>query len=90
MGRNGWHIDGTFLEKPYSHSLYHIIECPREGATVFAPLTEIVENLSLEKRSWWERLHMVSDRNDATHPLIYPHPDTEKPVMSFHEVLFII
>ncbi len=89
IGRTGWHIDGTMHEKPYSHSLYHIIECPREGATIFAPLTDIVENISPEKRSWWERLHMVSDRIGETHPLIYPHPDTGKPVMCFHEVAII-
>ena len=43
VGRTGWHIDGSFQEKPFSHSIYHIIDCPREGATVFAPLTELIE-----------------------------------------------
>ena len=43
VGRTGWHIDGSFQEKPFSHSIYHIIECPTDGATVFAPLNEILE-----------------------------------------------
>jgi alpha-ketoglutarate-dependent taurine dioxygenase len=55
IGTTGWHIDGTYHEKPYSHSIYHIVECPTDGATVFAPLTEILENLSPEKRGWWEQ-----------------------------------
>ena len=43
VGRTGWHIDGSFMPKPFSHSIYHIIECPRKGATVFLPLTELIE-----------------------------------------------
>ena len=43
MGRTGWHIDGSFMAKPFSHSIYHIIECPKKGATVFLPLTELIE-----------------------------------------------
>jgi alpha-ketoglutarate-dependent taurine dioxygenase len=52
VGRTGWHIDGSFQEKPFSHALYHIIGCPTDGATVFAPLTDIVESLPAEKRCW--------------------------------------
>lgn len=85
VGRTGWHIDGSFQEMPFSHSLYHIVECPREGATIFAPLTEIIEGLSAEKRCWWDRLWMVSDRRQKLlHPLIYSHPETGKPVLCFH------
>ena len=29
----GFHIDGMFLERPNSHSIYHIIEVPTEGET---------------------------------------------------------
>ena len=28
VGRTGWHIDGSFHEAPFSHSIYHIIETP--------------------------------------------------------------
>ena len=58
----GWHIDGSFQEKPFSHSIYHIIECPKEGDTVFASLTEIIERLDKKKREYWEMLYMASDR----------------------------
>ena len=33
VGRTGWHIDGTFREMPYSHSIYHIHSAPTEGDT---------------------------------------------------------
>ena len=62
VGRTGWHIDGSFQEKPFSHSIYHIIECPKEGDTVFASLTEIIERLDKKKREHWENLWMASDR----------------------------
>ncbi len=53
---------------------------------VFVPLTEVIEGLDAEKRDRWERLHMVSDaRNDRSHPLIYGHPITHKPVSKLHQ-----
>ena len=33
VGRTGWHIDGSFQECPYSHSIYHIISVPSRGDT---------------------------------------------------------
>ena len=85
VGRTGWHIDGSFQEKPFSHSIYHIIECPKEGATVFAPLNELIERLDPEKRQHWDRLWMASDRrSQVVHPLIYPHPLTGKSTLCFH------
>lgn len=33
VGRTGWHIDGSFQECPYSHSIYHIISVPSRGYT---------------------------------------------------------
>ncbi len=36
-GNETWHIDGSFLEKPHSHSLYHIIKCPSRGSTGECP-----------------------------------------------------
>ena len=42
------------------------------GATVFCNLTEVVEGLSSERRAFWERLWMCSDRRSGPqHPLIY-------------------
>ncbi len=86
VGRTGWHVDGSFQEKPFSHSIYHIIECPLQGDTVFVPLTEVIASLSDEKRAFWERLYMGTSRRggDLVHPHIYPHPLTKKPTMVFH------
>ena len=85
VGRTGWHIDGSFQECPFSHSLYHIISVPSQSATVFAPLTDIIEQLTDDKREFWNRLWMVSDRRTGpVHPLIYNHPESGKPVLCFH------
>ncbi|XP_066991332.2 alpha-ketoglutarate-dependent taurine dioxygenase [Anabrus simplex] len=85
VGRTGWHIDGSFQQEPFCYSLYHIVSVPREGNTVFAPLTELIESLDDEKRTRWERLWMCSDRRTGpVHPLIYPHPITGKKVLCFH------
>ena len=71
----GWHIDGSFQEKPFSHSIYHIIECPREGDTVFASLTEIIERLDKKKREYWEKLYMASDRRGMKYKIWYGNFD---------------
>lgn len=85
VGRTGWHIDGSFQEAPFAYALYHMVSVPSYGPTVFAPLTEIVEELPKEQRIRWERLYMVSDRRSGPiHPLIYSHPLTKKKVLCFH------
>ena len=33
VGRTGWHIDGSFLDRPGSHSIYYIVSAPSEGST---------------------------------------------------------
>nr|CAD7578211.1 unnamed protein product [Timema californicum] len=85
VGRTGWHIDGSFQSAPFSYSLYHMVSVPKRGATAFAPLTELIEGLSPDRRAEWKRLWMMSDRRSGPlHPLIYPHPHTGKKVMCFH------
>ena len=65
-------FQALFQEAPFSHSLYHIVTVPTDSATVFAPLTDIVQSLAAEKRQLWERLWMMSDRRSGpVHPLIY-------------------
>lgn len=81
VGRTGWHIDGTFQPAPYAYSLYYMASVPKQGATVFAPLTEVIEGLSSEKYAEWDRLWMLSDRRSGpVHPLIYTHPRSKKKV----------
>jgi len=84
VGRTGWHIDGSFMPQPFSHSLYHIISVPSAGTTSFLPLTDFIQSVDQEKRELWESLWMVSDSRDVVHPLIYKHPDTGHPVLCFH------
>jgi alpha-ketoglutarate-dependent taurine dioxygenase len=89
VGRTGWHIDGSFQPAPFAYSLYHMVCVPRKGDTVFAPLNEIVENLPSAKRNEWERLWMMSDRRTGPiHPLIYPHPVTQKKVNFLMGILY--
>lgn len=53
----------------------------KQGATIFAPLTEVIEALSPEKYAEWDRLWMCSDREfGPIHPLIYTHPLSKKKV----------
>jgi alpha-ketoglutarate-dependent taurine dioxygenase len=33
VGRTGWHIDGSFMHKPFSHSIYHMVNVPKTGDT---------------------------------------------------------
>lgn len=33
VGRTGWHIDGSFMEKPFAFSLYYMEAVPRTGDT---------------------------------------------------------
>lgn len=33
VGRTGWHIDGSFMEKPFSYALYHMVSVPKVGCT---------------------------------------------------------
>lgn len=85
VGRTGWHIDGSFQRHPFSHAVYHIIECPTLGETEFVPLTELLSSLPEDLRRYWDRLWMLSDRRDQeSRPLVYRHPETKKPVLCFH------
>jgi len=79
VGHTAWHIDGSFQPPPFPYSLYHMVCVPLKGDTVFAPLNEIVENLPSVKWNEWERLWVMNDRpTGPVHPLIYPHPITQK------------
>ncbi|KAL6780035.1 hypothetical protein ACKKBF_B14675 [Auxenochlorella protothecoides x Auxenochlorella symbiontica] len=85
VGREGWHIDGSFQPAPFSHSLYHIIDVPSRGATRFVALTELLSSLPVDQLAHWRRLSMRSDRRDqALKPLVYVHPGTGHPTMCFH------
>lgn len=33
VGRTGWHIDGSFMKKPFNYALYHMVSIPQIGKT---------------------------------------------------------
>jgi len=81
VGHTGWHIDGSFQPAPFACSFYHMVSVPLKCDTAFAPLNEIVQNLTPAKRNEWERLWMMSDgQTGPIHSLIYPHPIAQKKV----------
>lgn len=85
VGRTGWHVDGSFQATPFSHALYHIIECPQKGATTFLPLEEFLDGLDPAYLARLKSLSMLSDRRDTTmKPLVYRHPITGRKTMCFH------
>ncbi|KAJ8321636.1 hypothetical protein KUTeg_000107 [Tegillarca granosa] len=85
VGRTGWHIDGSFMKKPFGYSLYYIESVPKSGDTAFVSLNELIKSLTPDKRDRWERLWMISDRRAGViHPLIYPHPVTRLSTLCFH------
>ena len=83
VGRSGWHIDGSFQERPFKVQLMHFPSVIEGGDTLFAPLTEVIEALPNDTRAEWESLTFVA-RAGVAHPLIYPHPETGARVLCFH------
>ena len=45
VGISGWHIDGTFLEKPFKIQTMHFWSVSKEGATEFVPLKGVIASL---------------------------------------------
>lgn len=85
VGRTGWHVDGSFQPSPFSHALYHIVECPTKGATSFLPLEEFLDSLKIEDQFELAMLMMLSDRRSTgAKPLCYTHPKTGRRTMCFH------
>lgn len=85
VGRTGMHVDGSFQPSPFSHALYHIINCPSKGDTIFLPLKEFLETMPADYRGRLERLHMCSDRrHTSAKPVVYKHPITGQDTMCFH------
>jgi len=58
-----------------------MVSVPKEGHTLFTPLTELIHSLNENTYNCWDNVWMVSDkRSGPVHPLIYSHPKTGKPV----------
>jgi len=84
VGRTGWHIDGTFTERPFKVQTMHFWAVCEGGKTRFSPMKEMIEGLTKAEREDWEQLWFVARGSNIVHPLIYPHPDTKEPVMIIH------
>lgn len=83
VGRTGWHIDGTFLARPFAYQTMHFPSISAEGWTQFVPLKQLYESQSKEIRAKWNRRYFVASQN-VYHPLVYDHPVTCDPTMCFH------
>ncbi len=81
-----WHMDGSFMPEPFSHSLYHYIKVPSCGSHDFVDMSSVISCLAKSNMAdILNRLWMVSDSlTDAVHPLIYTHPTTGQLTMCFH------
>mmetsp|Transcript_33328 Transcript_33328/g.83957 ORF Transcript_33328/g.83957 Transcript_33328/m.83957 type:complete len:326 (+) Transcript_33328:321-1298(+) len=85
VGRTGWHIDGSFMDAPYQVSCYHMHAVPTRGATAFVSLEALINRMSDDQRSKWDRLWMCSDRQTGPqHPVLYKHPVTGRSTMCLH------
>lgn len=82
VGRSGWHIDGSFQQKPFKIQTMHFWSVSKDGHTHFSPLRELLESLSDDARGRWDRYWFVGDR--VVHPLTYNHPTTGERTMVFH------
>ena len=80
--RSGWHIDGSFQQKPFKIQTMHFWSISKDGHTHFSPLRELLESLSDDIRGRWDRYWFVGDR--VVHPLTYNHPTTGERTMVFH------
>eukprot|EP00484_Ammonia_sp_Unknown_P030160 CAMPEP_0197028602 /NCGR_PEP_ID=MMETSP1384-20130603/8249_1 /TAXON_ID=29189 /ORGANISM="Ammonia sp." /LENGTH=334 /DNA_ID=CAMNT_0042457625 /DNA_START=98 /DNA_END=1102 /DNA_ORIENTATION=+ len=93
VGRTGWHIDGTFLSRPYTYSMMHIVSVPKRGfgQTAFISTSNAIEHV-LHKEKQFEALRAVLHRlyfvgtspNYVVHPVIYTHPVSKLQTMLVH------
>jgi len=84
VGRTGWHVDGTFQNSPFKYQTMHFISVIKGGNTGFIPLKELYERQTEKKRKEWDRLWMMTGRNQKVHPLVYQHPYRNDTTMLFH------
>lgn len=84
VGRTGWHIDGTFQAKPFKYQTMHFHSVCEGGETWFMPLKEFYELQDEETRARWDKLWMVTGRQQFAHPMVYKHPTRGDTSMMFH------
>jgi len=82
VGRTGWHIDGTFQERPFKYQTMHFHSVCEGGETWFVPLAELYEMQDEATKARWDKLWMIS--RDIAHPLVYKHAVRGDSCMMFH------
>merc|ERR1711998_130185 len=60
VGRSGWHIDGSFMPRPFKVQTMHFWAVNKGGSTLFAPLNELLLGLPESTRQLWDRLWFVT------------------------------
>jgi len=83
VGRSGWHIDGTFLMKPFKIQTMHFPSTIKGGDTLFMPLKEFFESRSQELQTRWKNTWMIT-KYGVVHPLVHQHPLRQDMTMVFH------
>lgn len=87
VGRSGWHLDGTFQNKPFMYQTMYFPSVAQGGDTYFVPLKELYDSFSLEEREYYDTLWMATGRRREgvlVHPLVYKHPFRPEETMLFH------
>ena len=46
VGIEGWHVDGNIIDNPHMFTILYSLSANKIGATLMAPLREIVDMLS--------------------------------------------
>ncbi|KAF4694916.1 hypothetical protein FOZ60_006436 [Perkinsus olseni] len=84
VGRSGWHVDGTFLSRPFRYQTMYFPKASSTGFTELVPLKELFQSQKPERRERWDRAWFVSDSGSVVHPLVCEHPTTGYTTMIFH------
>jgi len=85
VGRTGWHIDGSFMDRPFSHAVYHMQSVPAKSFTNFVGMKELYDRLDEDQQKRWRRLSMVSNiHTGPVHPVVYTHPKSGEITLCFH------
>jgi len=84
VGRTGWHIDGTFQDKPFKYQTMHFHSICEGGETWFIPLMEFYEMQDEATKAKWDKYWMITGRQQYAHPLVFNHPTRGDKSLMFH------
>lgn len=84
VGTGGWHLDGTFMQRPFKYQMMHFHSVCEGGDTWFVPLKEFYEMQDEETKGRWDRLWFMPGSDTYNHPLVCRHPIRGDTTMVFH------